>query len=262
MLENYFSTTERPHLCFDLDTTLIKDCFIEQILLDLLGFFMCSGFLISISTKRSFIESWKMIEALKPNADSALCDGQLTYRYNENQFVQNFKFDPCEYKELLLKIGSNTPGVVEEYFAVHRFSSKKVKRLFDLSFHFPEHPTFSSSLEMPNCAYLAVPPSKGDKEKFYKVVDAFHGDTLKLEKIGSCWFKIVPKGICKANAFGDAIYSMIYFSNSLSDHAMLKMARIMVTAQNLNVCPKQIRNVLNIESSLETFLLNMIKYAK
>lgn len=259
ILKNYFSTTERPHLCFDLDSMLMTKCFIEQILLEVLQLFMFSGIFISIATSRSFMESWQLIEAIKPNADSALCDGQLTFRYNEKQFVQNIKFDVCEYNELLLKIGNNTPGVVEEYFAEHRFSSKKVKRLFDLSFHLPEHPMFSSHFEAPNCVYLAVPPSKGDKEKFFKIVDAFHGNTLIIEKIGSCWIKIVPKRICKAYAFGDAVHSMIYFSNGSSDDEMLEKARVKVVAQNSDERFRHFRDVLELEESLTAFLLDMIK---
>lgn len=259
LLKNYFSTIERPHLCFDLDGTLITDCFIEQILLETLQVFMALGVLISIATSRSFMESWQFIEALKPNADAALCDGQLTYRYNERQFIKNIEFDVCEYNELLLKIGSITPGVVEEYFAEYRFSSKKVKRLFDLSFHLTEHPTFSSRFETPNCAYLAVPSSKVDKRNFYEIVDAFHGNNLKIEKLGSCWIKIIPKRICKAYAFGDTVHSMIYFSNSLNDYEMLDKARIKVIAKDSDISLSPSRDVLKMENSLEGFLIDMIK---
>ena len=226
IIESYFKTSDKPHLCFDLDGTLVQNSNIEQICIDILQYFMNSGFSISIATGRSFMEAWELIELIKPNADSALYDGQLTFYYKDKQFRQNVKFDFSEYNDLLAEMNNYTPGTVEEYLTKYHFSSNRIKRLFELSFRLYEAPEFQPRYEILNCVYMAVPAIKSEKDKFFKKADEFQGHLLKVEKHGSCWIKISPKKVCKATAFGKEVGSMMCFGNGVNDFEILSRSKV------------------------------------
>ena len=259
IIKNYFETTDKPHLCFDLDGTLVQDSNIEQVCLDILQFFMNSGFSISIATGRSFMEAWELLELIKPNADSALYDGQLTFCYKEKQFKQNIKFNFCEYNDLLVKMNDYTPGTVEEYLTQYQFSSNRIKRLFELSFRLYETPEFQLRYEILNCVYMAVPVIKREKDQFFKKLDEFQGHILKVEKHGSCWIKIAPKNVCKATAFGKEIGSMMCFGNGANDFEILSKSKVKVVMANSNPCLRQIQDAVELKESLPEFLLEMIR---